>query len=221
MVIFTTDVVDYSKPVEADENATIHSQRLLEDSSKSFLSKYDGRLFFSGGDHFFVKFLRAVLAVECTVEFPHAVKMRNASDTFKVKLQFCTGINSGDVAKDKENLLGKGINIAARLKALASAGGFTISKVIYDFINEKIPFDFNSLGLQKVKTSEFHAFDPYLSPLWKKIRNNIFNPKVLSLALVEFFSRMQPSSIFQALMMLLQNRRYRTQINVRFDLPRQ
>ena len=151
--------------MEAFENATFHSLRFLEDSSKSFLSKYDGRPFYLGGDSFFVEFLKAVSAVECTVEFPHVVQMRNASDTSKVKLQFRTGINSGDVVKDNENLLVKGVNIAGRLKALASVGGVTIFKVIYDFINEKIPFDFNALGLQKVKTREFHAFDLYLSPL--------------------------------------------------------
>ena len=105
--------------METVENATFHSLRHLEDSSKSFLSEYDGRPFYSGGESFFVEFLRAVSAVECTVEFPDAVQMRNASDTSKVKLQFRTGINSGDVVKDNENLLVKDVNIAGRLEALA------------------------------------------------------------------------------------------------------
>ena len=69
------------------------------------------------------------------------------------------GINSGDVIKDKDNLLGDGVNIASRLEALAPANGITISKVIYDYVNSKTKFDFNDLGVQKIKQNEFHAYD--------------------------------------------------------------
>ena len=76
-----------------------------------------------------------------------------------MKLQFRIGINSGDVIKEKDNLLGDGVNIAARLEALAQSGGITISKVIYDYVRGKTQYEFNDLGLQKVKLNEFHAFD--------------------------------------------------------------
>ena len=61
--------------------------------------------------------------------------------------------------KEKDNLLGDGINIAARLEALAQANGITVSKGIYDFIKGKTNFEFNDIGFQKVKQNEFHAYD--------------------------------------------------------------
>ena len=67
------------------------------------------------------------------------------------KLEFRIGINSGDVVKEKDNLLGDGVNIAARLEALAQTNGITVSKVIYDFVNGKTQYELNDLGLQKVK----------------------------------------------------------------------
>ena len=100
-------------------------------------------------------------------------KKRNSSEAALVKLQFRIGINSGDVIKEKDNLLGDGVNIAARLEALAQSGGITISKVIYDFVKGKTQYEFNDLGLQKVKLNEFHAFDLLLEAFQKrKIRQN-------------------------------------------------
>ena len=61
--------------------------------------------------------------------------------------------------KKKDNLLGEGINIAARLEALAQANGITVSKGIYDFVKGKTNFEFNDIGIQKVKQNEFHAYD--------------------------------------------------------------
>ena len=86
-------------------------------------------------------------------------KRRNSQDEASVKLKFRIGINSGDVIKEKDNLLGDGVNIAARLEALAQSGGITISKVIYDYVKSKTQYEFNDLGLQKIKQNEFHAFD--------------------------------------------------------------
>ena len=96
------------------------------------------------------------------------IKERNASDDTSVKLEFRIGINSGDVVKEKDNLLGDGVNIAARLEALAQINGITVSKVIYDYVKGKTKYDFNDLGIQKVKQNEFHAFDLLLEPSQKR-----------------------------------------------------
>ena len=61
--------------------------------------------------------------------------------------KFRIGINSGDVIKEKDNLLGDGVNIAARLEALAQKNGITISKGVYDFVKGKTKFEFNDIGL--------------------------------------------------------------------------
>ena len=162
-VIFATDVVGYSKHMEANESETIINLRECEAILTGLFSKYEGRLFNTGGDSFLAEFPSAVSAVECAVEFQNAVKERNSNDDPSVKLDFRIGINSGDVVIENENLLGDGVNIAARLEALSQTGGVTISKSIHDFVKGKTKFEFNDVGLQKVKQNEFHAFDLILS----------------------------------------------------------
>jgi len=167
-VIFATDVVGYSKHMEADESSTVKNLRACEKILAGLFEKHKGRLFNTGGDSFLAEFPSAVSAVECAVEFQKAIKERNSSEEASVKLQFRIGINSGDVIKEKDNLLGDGVNIAARLEALAQSGGITISKVIYDFVKGKTQYEFNDLGLQKVKLNEFHAFDVILDKSQKR-----------------------------------------------------
>ena len=163
-VIFATDVVGYSKHMEADESGTIKSLRACEKILTELFAKHKGRLFNTGGDSFLAEFTSAVSAVECAVEFQKSVKEKNLAEDGSIKLEFRIGINSGDVVKEKENLLGDGVNIAARLEALAQTGGITISKAIHDFVRGKTKYEFNDLGVQKVKQNEFHAFDLLLEP---------------------------------------------------------
>ena len=180
-VIFATDVVGYSKHMEADESSTIKNLRACEKILTALFEKYKGRLFNTGGDSFLAELPSAVSAVECAVEFQKAIKNRNSSEDTSVKLEFRIGINSGDVVKEKENLLGDGVNIAARLEALAQAGGITLSKVIYDYVKGKTNHEFNDLGLQKVKQNEFHAFDIVLDASQKrKLKSQ--KPRYITLA---------------------------------------
>ena len=158
-VIFATDVVGYSKHMEADESGTVKNLRACDKILTGLFQKHKGCLFNTGRDSFLAEFPSAVSAVESAVEFQKAISERNSSDETSVKLQFRIGINSGGVIKEKDNLLGDGVNIAAWLEALAQSGGITTSKVIYDYVKGKTPFEFNDLGLQKVKQNEFHAFD--------------------------------------------------------------
>ena len=167
-VIFATDVVGYSKHMEVNESETILNLRECEAILTDLFSKYDGRLFNTGGDSFLAEFPSAVSAVECAVEFQNAIKKRNSTNDPSVKLDFRIGINSGDVVIENENLLGDGVNIAARLEALSQTGGVTISKSIHDFVKGKTKFEFNDVGLQKVKQNEFHAFDILLEGSQKR-----------------------------------------------------
>ena len=167
-IIFATDVVGYSKHMEADESETVKNLRACEKLLTGFFKKHKGRLFNKGGDSFLAEFSSAVSAVECAVEFQKAIEERNSTEEATVKLKFRIGVNSGDVIKEKNNLLGDGVNIAARLEALAQSGGITISKSVYDYVKGKTKFEFNDLGIQKVKQNEFHAFDLLLSPDQKR-----------------------------------------------------
>ena len=167
-VIFATDVVGYSKHMETDESETIHNLRECEAILLGLFTKHEGRLFNTGGDSFLAEFPSAVSAVECAVDFQNEMRHRNTLDDTSVKLEFRIGINSGDVVKEKDNLLGDGVNIAARLEALAQTNGITISKVIYDYVKGKTKYHFNDIGIQKIKQNEFHAYDLILEKSQKR-----------------------------------------------------
>ena len=167
-VIFATDVVGYSKHMEADESGTVKNLRACEKLLTGLFKKHKGRLFNTGGDSFLAEFSSAVSAVECAVEFQKAIEQRNSTEDATVKLKFRIGINSGDVIKEKDNLLGDGVNIAARLEALAQSGGITISKSVYDYVKGKTQHEFNDLGVQKVKLNEFHAYDLLINESQKR-----------------------------------------------------
>ena len=182
-IILATDVVNYSKHMETNESETVKNLRACELILQRVIKKHDGRLFNSGGDSFFVEFPSAVEAVECAVAFQKDIKKRNTSDIITVPLEFRIGISMGDVIKEKENLLGDGVNIAARLEALAQTNGITISKNIYDLVKAKTSHQYNDLGIQKVKKNEFHAYDILLDPSQKrKLKTQKSNRPILAIA---------------------------------------
>ena len=167
-VILVADVVGYSKHMERDENATLKAYAECEKILKACLKKYKGSIFNTAGDSALAEFPSAVNAVECGVAFQNDIKKRNESDKTEVKLEFRIGINMGDVVKKEGNLFGDGVNIAARLEALAQPNGISISKSVYDLVVPKTKMTFNDLGVQKVKQNEFHAFDILLDPSQKR-----------------------------------------------------
>jgi len=167
-VILVADVVGYSKHMERDENATLKAYAECEKLLKACLKKYKGSIFNTAGDSVLAEFPSAVNAVECGVAFQNDIKKRNESDKTEVKLEFRIGINMGDVVKKEGNLFGDGVNIAARLEALAQPNGISISKSVYDLVVPKTKMTFNDLGVQKVKQNEFHAFDILLDPSQKR-----------------------------------------------------
>ena len=122
-VIFATDVVGYSKHMEADESGTVKNLRACEKLITGLFKNIKVACLTQAATPFLAEFSSAVSAVECAVEFQKAIEQRNSTEEATVKLKFRIGINSGDVIKEKDNLLGDGVNIAARLEALAQSGG--------------------------------------------------------------------------------------------------
>ena len=184
-VILATDVVGYSKHMETNEKETVKNLKACEKILTKTFENHKGRLFNTGGDSFLIEFPSAVEAVECAVSFQEQIKKRNNTDNPTVPLEFRIGINTGDVIQDNENLLGDGVNIAARLEALAQPMGITISKAVYDFIKGKTNFNYNDLGIQKIKQNEFHAYDILLDPSQKRklkaTKKKIYENKLLLL----------------------------------------
>ena len=167
-VILVADVVGYSKHMERNENATLEAYSECEKLLKEALDKRQGSIFNTAGDSVLAEFNSAVNAVEFAVEFQNKIKERNKSDGISAKLEFRIGINMGDVVSREGNLLGDGVNIAARLEALSQPNGICISKSIYDLVVPKTQMNFNDLGVQKVKQNSFHAYDVLLDPSQKR-----------------------------------------------------
>ena len=170
--------------MEKNENESVKTLRACENILKDLFKKYEGRLFNSGGDSFFAEFPSAVSAVECASEFQGRLREFYSQNNLPIKLQFRVGIHMGDVIKEKRNLLGDGVNIAARLEALAQPSGVTISKSIFDLVKGKVDLSFNDLGLQKVKENEFHAYDILLSKSQKRNLRTSSKPVLRNLGIV-------------------------------------
>ena len=183
-VIFATDVVGYSKHMEKDENQTLKSFEECNKILEKLLKNYGGSVFNTAGDSVLAEFPSAVAAVECGSDFQKEIKNRNSSIDTSVKLEFRIGINMGDVVKKNGNLLGDGVNIAARLEALSQPNGITVSKSIFDLVSNKTNLSFNDLGVQKVKDNEFHAFDILLDPSQKRKLKTRSKSNVLLIATI-------------------------------------
>ena len=158
-VIFATDVVSYSLAMEAAEAKTVKNLRKCWDILDDLFSKHGGRIFNTGGDSVLAEFKSAVEAVECAVEYQDAISIRNETLPKDDQLIFRIGINMGDVIEEGGNLLGEGVNIAARLEAFAQSGGVCISQSIYDLVEKRTNFSFDDLGQQKVKNTVLRAID--------------------------------------------------------------
>ena len=167
-VIFATDVVGYSKSVEKNEDQTIKNFRICKKILDDLFKEHDGRIFNTAGDSVLAEFSSAVSAVICATEFQRLIKERNESETTDLKMEFRIGINMGDVVIEGENLYGDGVNIAARLEALAQPNGVCLSRSVHEFINKKMDFLFNDLGEQTVKDNKFHAFDVVIDDSHKR-----------------------------------------------------
>ncbi len=167
-VILVADVVGYSKHMERDENATLQSYSECETILNELLNKRQGSIFNTAGDSVLTEFTSAVNAVEFAVEFQNKIIERNKSDDIPTKLEFRIGINMGDVVSREGNLLGDGVNIAARLEALSQPNGVCISKSIYELVGPKTKMTFNDLGVQKVKQNSFHAYDVLIKASQKR-----------------------------------------------------
>ena len=158
-VIFVTDVVGFSKMMEANEDQTLQSWRACKEILEKLFEEHSGRIFNTAGDSVLAEFQSAVSAMVCAAEFQKLIKQRNSALDTQSQMNFRIGLNMGDVIVEGDNLYGDGVNVAARLEALCQPGGVCLSKAIHDFVGQKVELTFNDIGQQKVKNTDVHAFD--------------------------------------------------------------
>jgi adenylate cyclase len=151
VAIFAADVEGYSRLMGADEVGTLRDLTQRRDILDGLIASRRGRIANTAGDSVLAEFGSAVDAVQCAVEAQAALSQANVGRSPDRHINFRIGVHVGDVMIKGGDLFGDGVNIAARLQTLASAGGVCLSGVAYDQVRKILPFAFTELGSQQVK----------------------------------------------------------------------
>lgn len=149
--ILAADVVGFSKLMGDDETGTYDALKACRAIIDSSIAESHGRVFGSAGDSVVAEFSSPVQAVLCANEFQKLLAERNEHYATKGKMQFRVGVNIGDVIIDGDNLYGEGVNVAARLEAIADPGGICLSGKVYEEVKRKLDLSFVDGGAQQLK----------------------------------------------------------------------
>jgi adenylate cyclase len=149
--ILSADVKGYSRLMGEDEVATIRTLEQNREVFRGFIEKHHGRVVDSPGDNLLAEFASVVETVESAIEIQNELKARNDLLPGNRRMEFRIGINLGDVVEEKERIYGDGVNIAARIEALAEGGGICISGSAFEQVKGKLKVGYEYLGEQSVK----------------------------------------------------------------------
>ena len=149
--VFCADVHGYSRLMDADEVATMARLRQYRLAMRGLIADHHGRVVNTWGDAVIAEFASPVEAVRAAVEIQRELATRNHDVAKGHRMRFRIGINLGDVMVEGDDLYGEGVNVAARLQAVADPGGIAISGTTYDQVHTKLGLDFEFLGPQSVK----------------------------------------------------------------------
>jgi adenylate cyclase len=150
--ILAGDIAGYSRLMGVDEEGTLrqlkaHRKELVDPK----ITEHRGRIVKTTGDGMLVEFVSVVDAVRCSVDIQRGMVERNASVPADKRIEFRIGINVGDIISDDNDIYGDGVNVAARLEALAEPGGICVSRNVHDQVRDKLSFGFEDMGEQTVK----------------------------------------------------------------------
>jgi TolB-like protein/class 3 adenylate cyclase/cytochrome c-type biogenesis protein CcmH/NrfG len=150
--ILAVDVVGYSRLMGEDEEGTLTALKAIRrDLSDPKIKEHRGRIVKTTGDGLLVEFASVVDAVRCAVDVQREMALRNTAIPAERRIEFRMGINLGDIIIDGRDIFGDGVNVAARLEALAEPGGICVSRVVRDQVRDKLDFAFEDRGEQQVK----------------------------------------------------------------------
>jgi TolB-like protein/class 3 adenylate cyclase len=150
--ILAANVAGYSRLMGADEEGTLERLKALRrELVDPKIAEHRGRIVKTTGDGLLVEFASVVDAVRCAVAVQQAMPERDTGLTAERRIELRIGINLGDVIVEGDDLYGDGVNIAARIEALADAGGVFISNTVHDHVRDRLPFVFEDLGEQQVR----------------------------------------------------------------------
>src|SRR5271166_3505064 len=150
--ILAADVAGYSRLMGADEEGTLERLKALRrELVDPKIAEHHGRIVKTTGDGLLVEFASVVDAVRCAVAVQQAMPERNTGIGADNRIELRIGINLGDVIVEGDDLYGDGVNIAARIEALADPGGVFVSNTVHDHVRDRVPFAFEDLGERQVK----------------------------------------------------------------------
>jgi class 3 adenylate cyclase len=159
--IFAADIAGYSRLVAEDEEETLRRLASYRSVTDEFIARSGGRIFNTAGDAVLAEFPSAVEAVRCAIDIQESLRTRNMAYPASRQMSFRIGITIGDVVeRDDGDLLGDGVNIAARLEGLAEAGGICVSRSVHEQVANKLSVQFADIGAQEVKNipTPVHAY---------------------------------------------------------------
>jgi class 3 adenylate cyclase len=150
--ILAADVAGYSRLMGADEEGTHERVRAhLAELVEPKIREHRGRTVKNTGDGFLAEFPSVVDAVRCAVEVQEGMAARNVDVPAEQRVEFRIGINLGDIIIEDGDIFGDGVNVAARLEALAEPGGICVSRVVRDQVRDRLDLAFKDMGEQQVK----------------------------------------------------------------------
>jgi class 3 adenylate cyclase len=152
--ILAADIAGYSRLMHEDEPATVRDLKAHQSVILPLIGRHGGRIIDTAGDGIMAEFPSVIGATECAVEIQTVMAERNEGVPESRRMRFRIGINLGDVIHDDTRIYGDGINIAARLEALAPPGAVLVSNTVYDQVRGKLPFTFEDVGERQVKNIE-------------------------------------------------------------------
>ncbi len=165
--ILAADMVGYSRLMAADETGTLarqktHRTELIDPK----IAEYGGRVVKTTGDGVLVEFPSVVDALRCAVTIQLAMREREAKVLQENRIAYRVGINLGDIVVEDDDIYGDGVNVAARLEALAEPGGICVSRTVVNHVKGRVSSDFEDLGEQSVKNipEPVHVFRVLMVP---------------------------------------------------------
>src|SRR6476646_6930329 len=150
--ILAADVVGYSRLMGSDEMGTItalksHRRELVD----SAITEHRGRIVKTTGDGMLVEFASVLDALRCAVEVQDALPARNANVAIDERIEFRIGLHQGDIVVEDCDIFGDGVNVAARLEAVAEPGGICVSARVQEDATGRLDLDFEDIGEQVLK----------------------------------------------------------------------
>src|ERR1700739_1584573 len=158
--IMAADIAGHSKLVAEDEEETLRRLESYRAVFHDFVARFSGRIFNTAGDAILAEFPSAVDAVRSAIDVQESLRTRNLAYPASRQMSFRIGITIGDVVERDGDLLGDGVNIAARLEGLAEVGGICISRGVHEQVANKLSVQFADIGAQEVKNipTPVHAY---------------------------------------------------------------